>query len=72
MLLEIDVAEAAVRLELAVVADVLGEQQLRRIAALEQLDDDLDQPRLERFLDPEPMAEEVELEVRPGIEGTAR
>ena len=49
-------------------ADVLGEEQLRRVSALEQLDDDLDQPRLERLLDPEPMAEEVELEVRAGIE----
>ena len=69
--MEIDVAEPSVGLELAVVADVLGEEQLRRVSPLEQLHDDLHQPRLERLLDPEPMAEEVELEVGAGI-NTAR
>ena len=68
VLLQVDVPEPAVRLELAVVADVLAEQQLRRVAALEELDDDLDQPRLGVLLASEPMSEEIELQVGPPIQ----
>src|SRR5688500_20409198 len=60
VLLKVDVAEAAVRLELRVVADVLAEQQLRGEAAFQQLDDRLDQSRLVGLLNPEPMPQEAE------------
>src|SRR6186997_3570346 len=68
VLVEVHVPESAVHLQLPVVADVLAEEQVWTVVALEELDDRLDEPRLERLLDAEAVPEKVELQIRAGVE----
>src|SRR6185503_13754831 len=65
VLLEIGVAEPAVGPQLDVVADILADQQLWPVATLQQLDDQLHQPRLGCLLGAEALPDEVELQVGP-------